>query len=83
MGISKATTTKEVHNMKNAVKYCVAQLYVNKMGAHVTYYAYSDDAYGLHRVSDINDNNVLWYDTVDEASKNKMNYSDCVVPYIK
>ncbi len=62
-------------------KYCVVQ--VSMMGGKpdVTFFAYSLGAYGLHRVSDWDDPNVLWYDTVDEAQGRIWpgNANECVV----
>lgn len=64
-------------------KYCVAQVDVRQGVAVVTYYACTDDAYGLHRVNDITNSAVIWHDTVEEAKKMRLNYNDCVIPYIK
>lgn len=61
-------------------KYCVAQLYVNCKGeCDVSYYAYQNNIYWLHLVSDWNDENVLWYDTEEEAKKHIFNSFECVV----
>jgi len=60
-------------------KYCVAQVYVNLVGSYVTFYAFREGAYGLHRVSDINDPDVLWYDSEAEALTHRWNACDCVV----
>lgn len=61
------------------IKYCVASVRVDSTGADVTYYAVSDDSYGLHRVCDINDPNVIWHDTEDRALKFRFNANDCVI----
>ena len=61
-------------------KYCVANLHVNCLGeSDVSFYAYSEGPYGLHRVNDWNDKNVLWYDTEEEAKKQIYNSCECVV----
>lgn len=61
-------------------KYCVAQLNVNCKGeVRVSYYAFSNDMYGLHLVSDWNDANVIWYDTEEEAKKAIWNTNECIV----
>jgi hypothetical protein len=60
-------------------KYCVASVRVDLSGSEVTFYAFKDGAYGLHRVSDIEDENVLWYDTEAEALSNRWNSNDCVI----
>ena len=62
-----------------AYKYCVAQ--VNMVGnvPEVSFYAFSNDGYGLHRVDDINDRNVLWYNTERKAKEHRLNSNDCVV----
>lgn len=61
-------------------KYCVAQ--VNFIGGKhdVSYYAYVDNVYGLrHRVSDWDDENVIWYDTEKEALSARVYPNDCVL----
>lgn len=63
----------------NEIKYCVASVRVDMTGAEVTYYAGSNDMYGLHRVGDINDPNVIWHDTEDKALKCRFNANDCVI----
>jgi len=59
-------------------KYCVASVYVNLEGATVSYYAYSNDAYGLH-LEDINNENVIWYNTANEAKKAIWNDNECII----
>lgn len=60
-------------------KYCVAR--VNTFGDkhEVSFYAFQEGAYGLHRVSNWDDPNVLWYDTKAEAMKQRYNANDCVL----
>ena len=66
-----------------SLKYCVASVYVNIKGiSHVAYYAYSNDAYGLRLVNDWDNPNIKWYDTVEQAEANRLNYNDCVVSRI-
>ena len=47
--------------------------------AKVSFYAFRDDAYGLHRVGEIDDPDVIWYDTEQEALKMRLNSNDCVL----
>jgi hypothetical protein len=47
----------------------VAQTYVNLGGASVSYFAFREGAYGLHTTSDINDENICYYTTEEEAKK--------------
>lgn len=61
------------------VRYCVAQVNLFGGKAEVSYYAYSNDVYGLHRVGDIHDPNVVWYDTEEEAKRAIFNSNDCVL----
>lgn len=60
-------------------KYCVAQ--VNFIGCkhEVSFYASTNNVYGLYRVSDWNDENVVWYDTEKEALAARFNSNDCVL----
>lgn len=60
-------------------KYCVAQ--VNFIGGvhKVSYYASANNAYGLCRVSDWDDENILWYNTEKEALSQRHNANDCVL----
>jgi hypothetical protein len=60
------------------IKYFIASLYINEVGAEVTYYAYKEGSYGLHRTPDINDPNIIYYDTLEEARKQKPNDSDSI-----
>lgn len=62
------------------IKFCVASVYMNTDGCNVSFYAFKEGVYGVHRVSDINDKNIIWYDTEEEAMKNRYNSSDCVLP---
>lgn len=66
-----------------SIKYCVAHVYVNCIGeATVSYYAYQKGSYGLHLVGNKNDENVLWYDTAEEARKHVMcNEGECVMSF--
>ena len=62
------------------VRYCIASVRVDSTGvASVSYYAFRNDGYGLHLVGNIEDNNVLWYDTEAEAKKRILNANDCVI----
>lgn len=45
----------------------VAKTYVNKVGAHVSYFAYSDDAYGMHTTDNLDSENILYFLTEAEA----------------
>ena len=68
--------------MKN-IKYCVANIFTNCLGECVVrIYAYNK-AYGLHLASNKNDEDVLWYDTLEEAKKHVMNKneSECVLSF--
>lgn len=60
-------------------KYCVAQ--VNFIGGkhEISFYAYTNNVYGLHRVSDWNDENVIWHDTEKDAMSARFNSNDCVL----
>lgn len=60
-------------------KYCVAQVNICGRTPEVSFYAYSSNAYGLHRVYDWNDENVKWYDTEKEAMSARFNANDCVL----
>lgn len=60
-------------------KYCVAQVNIYGGVPTVSFYAFQEGGYGLHRVSDWDDPNVLWYSTQDEAIKNRWNANDCVL----
>lgn len=68
--------------MKN-IKYCVANIYVNCLGeSTIGFYAYNK-AYGLHLVSSKNDDDVLWYDTLDDAKKHIINsIGECVLSFL-
>lgn len=61
------------------VRYCVAQVSILCGKPDVTFYAYQDGPYGIHRVQDWGDPNVLWYDSAEEALGHKYNYNDCVL----
>lgn len=60
------------------IKYCVAA--VNTYGGkhEVSFYA-CREGYGLHRVRDWNDPDVLWYGTEAEALGMRWNSNDCVL----
>lgn len=45
----------------------------------VTYDAYSDDAYRSHWTVDWNEDDVLWYDTEEEAKSHICNSNECIV----
>lgn len=62
-------------------KYCVASVHVNSDGPSVSYYAYLNNSYGLHTVSDWKNEHVIWYDTEIEAMKNRLNPEDCVLGF--
>lgn len=61
-------------------KYCVANVSINCLGeSKVTYYA-CYGGYGLHLVSDINNESILWYDTLEEARGHIINgEGECVI----
>lgn len=62
------------------VRFCVANVYMNCLGeTTVSFYAYQNNNYGLHLVSDINDENILWYDTEAEAKKHILNSWECIL----
>lgn len=58
--------------MKELKKWFVAQTYINKAGASVSYLSYQDGPYGLHWSTDINDPCVIWFDSREEALKHKV-----------
>lgn len=60
-------------------RYCVAQVNIYAGKPDVTFYACSNDQYGLHRVSDWDDPNTLWFDTEKEALGFRWNANDCVI----
>ena len=64
------------------IKYCVAQVNTYCGKHEVSFYAFREGQYGLHRVSDWDDPYVLWYDTLEEAKKQIWpgNYNQCVLP---
>lgn len=64
-------------------KYCVANVYVNCIGeSMVSYYAFSNDVYGLHLIENFKDEHVLWYDTEEEARKHIFNrVGECVLSF--
>lgn len=67
--------------MKSNYKFCVASVVPDYEGVRehkVVYYAYKA-GYGVHSVDDINDDYVVWYDTEQEALKQRLKSSDCVV----
>lgn len=59
-------------------KYCVAQVNFLKGKHEINFYAYNK-AYGLHGVSDWNDEDVVWFDTEKEALSARFNSNDCVL----
>lgn len=63
--------------------YCVASVSIFCGKPDVSYYAYTNDAYGLHRVGDYKDPNVLWYKTEAEALRARWNANDCVISFCK
>lgn len=62
------------------LKYCVAEVNTSAGIPEVTFYAFQQGGYGLHRVSDWNDRNVQWYDSKAEAMNNRLCANDCVLP---
>lgn len=60
-------------------KYCVASVNNYGNGWEVSFYAFLEGAYGLHRIGDWDDPAVLWYDTEAEAMKRRFNSNDCVL----
>lgn len=61
------------------LKYCVASVDTVGGTPHVTFYAFQEGQYGLHKVSDWDDSHVCWYDTEAEALNARWNANDCVV----
>ena len=61
------------------IKYCVAAVNTYGKRHEVSFYAFQNGQYSLHRVSDWNDPNVLWYDTEKKAMDNHLNANDCVL----
>lgn len=61
------------------VRFCVAQVNLYGEKPEVSFYAYQNGPYGLHRVDDINNENVVWYDTEKEALRARFNPNDCVI----
>lgn len=62
-------------------KYCVAAMESNRDESnqyHAAFYAVKS-GYGLHKVGDINDEFILWYDTEKEAKQHRLNSNDCVI----
>ena len=64
---------------KQKLLYCVAQVTMRGSTPDVSFYAYSNGSYGLHLVGNIDDENVLWYDTEEEAKKHIFNSFECVI----
>ncbi|SES69376.1 hypothetical protein [[Clostridium] polysaccharolyticum] len=62
-------------------KYCVASVHVDSEKASVSYYAYLNNSYGLHKVDSWKDDAVCWYDTEKEAMQNRINHEDCVLRF--
>lgn len=60
------------------VRYCVARVWLEAGEPRVTFMAYCR-GYGLHEISNINDEYVLWYDTEAEAKKHLMGANSCVL----
>lgn len=63
-------------------KYCVAAMESNYDGSgqyHAAFYAFRNDQYGLHKTSDPNDKDIIWYDTENEAKAHIINSNDCVL----
>ena len=63
--------------------YCIASVSILGGKPDVSYYAYKEDVYGLHRVGDYEDPNVVWYNTEKEALKARWNANDCVIALCK
>lgn len=65
------------------IKFCVARVRVDYKGtASVFYYACRPDMYGHHLTSDINDINVVWHDSIDEANRAMnvwANHNECII----
>lgn len=60
--------------------YCVASVSIFSGKPDVSYYAYKKGPYGLHRVGDYKDPNVVWYKTEQDALRARWNANDCVIP---
>lgn len=66
--------------MKKAViKYCVASVNNYGHGHEISFLAYQKGSYGLHRVSNWDDEYVLWYDTEKEALEHRIDSNQCVL----
>lgn len=62
------------------IRYCIASVWVDSTGvANVSYRAFSNDGYGLHLVENIDNSNILWYDTEAEAKKHILNSNECII----
>lgn len=59
--------------------YYVASVRSNLKEVAVSYYAYKEGVYGLHLTSDINDPNILFYETEEAAKKHIFNANECVL----
>jgi hypothetical protein len=68
--------------MKNSYghfKYCVASVDTCLGTPTVSFYAYKNDAYGLHRVDNYNSPDIVWYENEADALKARWNSNDCVL----
>lgn len=65
------------------IKYCVANLYVDLQSANVTYYAYQKGQYGLHLTNNWKDENVIWYDSEEQAKKHILNTNECIISILE
>ncbi|MGN0466218.1 MAG: hypothetical protein ACI4F9_07720 [Lachnospiraceae bacterium] len=60
-------------------KYCVASVCVDleRVRTYVGYYA--QGTHGLYLTSSWENENVIWYDTEDEAMEHRLNANNCVL----
>lgn len=64
---------------KMVFKYCVASVNFENGIAVVSYRAQKNSRSEFYNEYDMNDENIIWYDTEKEALNNRINPNDCVV----
>ena len=65
---------------KDMIKYCVASVSIYGNEHEISFLAYQKGSYGLHKVSNWDDEYVLWYDTEKEALEHRVEPNQCVLP---
>ena len=63
------------------IKYCVASVNVFGAKPEVSFYAYQNNGYGYHRVSDFDSPYIIWYENLEDAKKQIWdgNFNDCIL----